>query len=30
MSRAFPQVEMDRVYGVCHYLSVLINDIAFG
>lgn len=29
MSQAFPQVEMEPVYGFCHYMSALIDDIAF-
>lgn len=29
MSRAFPQVEMEPVYGLFHYLSVLVGGVAF-
>lgn len=29
MSRAFPQVEMDRVYGVCHYVLRVMFDMFF-
>lgn len=29
MSRAFPQVEMEPVYGLFHYLTVTIHGIAF-
>ncbi|MCX6951025.1 MAG: lysophospholipid acyltransferase family protein [Verrucomicrobia bacterium] len=29
MSRAFPQLEMDRVYGFFHYLSDVFHDICF-
>jgi 1-acyl-sn-glycerol-3-phosphate acyltransferase len=29
MSRAFPQLEMNRVYGVCHYLLRVVYDLAF-
>lgn len=29
MSRAFPQVEMQRVYGVCHYVLRVMFDMFF-
>jgi 1-acyl-sn-glycerol-3-phosphate acyltransferase len=29
MSRAFPQLEMDRVYGICHYLVRVAFDMFF-
>jgi 1-acyl-sn-glycerol-3-phosphate acyltransferase len=29
MSRAFPQLQMEPVYGACHYLVRLIFDLAF-
>lgn len=29
MSRRFPQVEMDRVYGVCHYLIGVVYQMCF-
>lgn len=29
MSRAFPQVEMDPVYGFFHYLSAVLHEICF-
>jgi 1-acyl-sn-glycerol-3-phosphate acyltransferase len=29
MSRAFPQLEMQWVYGLCHYLIRIIFDVAF-
>jgi len=29
MSRAFPQVEMEPVYGLFHYLSMTVSDLAF-
>ena len=29
MSRAFPQVEMERVYGVCHYVLRVMFDMFF-
>jgi 1-acyl-sn-glycerol-3-phosphate acyltransferase len=29
MSRAFPQVEMEPVYGLFHYLSALVGSVAF-
>lgn len=29
MSRAFPQVEMEPVYGLFHYLSMLVGAVAF-
>lgn len=29
MSRAFPQLEMQSVYGVCHYVFRVIYDMAF-
>ena len=29
MSRAFSQVEMEPVYGFCHYLSANLSDICF-
>jgi 1-acyl-sn-glycerol-3-phosphate acyltransferase len=29
MSASFPQVEMSRVYGLCHYVFAVIYDIAF-
>ena len=29
MSYSFRQVEMDRIYGICHYTIRVIFDIAF-
>jgi len=29
VSRAFPQLEMNPVYGVCHYLIRVIHEVAF-
>ncbi len=29
MSRAFPQVEMQRVYGLCHYILRVLYDMFF-
>ena len=29
MSRAFPQVEMQRVYGLCHYFLRVLFDMCF-
>jgi 1-acyl-sn-glycerol-3-phosphate acyltransferase len=29
MSRAFPQVEMEPVYGLFHYITTLVYDLAF-
>ncbi|MBM3853003.1 MAG: 1-acyl-sn-glycerol-3-phosphate acyltransferase, partial [Verrucomicrobia bacterium] len=29
MSRAFPQIEMEAVYGVCHYLLRVMFDMFF-
>jgi 1-acyl-sn-glycerol-3-phosphate acyltransferase len=29
MSRAFPQLGMDHVYGFCHYLAAVLHEISF-
>ena len=29
MSRAFPQVEMQLVYGLFHYIATVIHSMAF-
>eukprot|EP01035_Chromulina_nebulosa_P048873 gene48873-biopygen34189 len=29
MSRAFPQVEMQPIYGVCHYIIGVLHSMFF-
>ncbi|MCX6933334.1 MAG: 1-acyl-sn-glycerol-3-phosphate acyltransferase, partial [Verrucomicrobia bacterium] len=29
MSRAFPQIGMEPVYGFCHYLAAVLHEISF-